>query len=123
VAYDSSRTVLIRGLTTRPLFLRNGPNDQLASAAPQQWPFSLRDGSSDEFLNLGTRQRRHGLDSDKTVLAAAAVEQLMRIGELGSQVANESGGFGSKPFGSALARFSRVRPLRMRWRSSVEGRA
>ena len=55
------RIVLIRGFTAGLLFFRNGSNDQLASAAPRQRPFSLRDGSSDKFLNLWTRQRRRGL--------------------------------------------------------------
>src|SRR6202162_5952016 len=85
-ADDSPRIVLIRGFTAWLLFFRDGSNDQLASAAPRQRPFSLRDGSSDKFLNLWTRQRRRGLDPDKTVLAAAAGEKLRRIGERGSVV-------------------------------------
>src|ERR1700693_6351790 len=86
LADDSPRIVLMRGFTAWLLFFRDGSNDQLASAAPRQRPFSLRDGSSDKFLNLWTRQRRRGLDPDKAVLAAAAEQQLMRIGERGSVV-------------------------------------
>src|SRR5580700_5204760 len=85
-ADGSPRIVLIRGFTAWPLFFRDGSNDQLAYAAPWQRPFSLRDGSSDKFLNFWTRQRGHGLDPDKTVLTAAAEKQLMRIGERGSVV-------------------------------------
>src|ERR1700730_12769253 len=85
-ADDSSRIVLIRGFTAWLLFFRDGSNDQLASAAPRQRPFILRDGRRDKFLNLWTRQRRRGLDPDKAVLAAADEEQLMRIGERGSVV-------------------------------------
>src|ERR1700731_804349 len=86
IADDSPRIVLIRGFTAWLLFFRDGSNDQFASAAPRQRPFSLRDGSSDKFLNLWTRQRRRGLDPDKTVLAPAAEEQVMRIGERGPVV-------------------------------------
>src|SRR6202795_1965030 len=86
LADGSPRIALIRGFAALPLFFRDGSNDQLPSAAPRQRPLSLRDGSGDEFLNLWTRQSRHRLDPDKTVLAAAAEEQLTRIGKRGAVV-------------------------------------
>src|ERR1700688_132065 len=109
LADDSPRIVLIRGFTAWLLFFRDGSNDQLASAAPRQRPFSLRDGSSDKFLNLWTRQRRRGLDPDKAVLAAAAEEQLMRIGESGSVVERQPNsirvcGNGQDAIGRSLGR-------------------
>src|SRR6202040_4460855 len=84
-------------------------NDQLASAASRQRPFSLRDGSSDKFLNLWTRQRRRGLDPDKTVLAPRSEEQLMRIGERGSVVERQPNsiracGNGQDAIGRSLGR-------------------
>jgi hypothetical protein len=45
--------VLIRGFTAWLLFFRDGSNNQLASAAPRQRPFSLRDGSSDKSSTSG----------------------------------------------------------------------
>jgi hypothetical protein len=64
----------------------NKPPTSPPPPASSQGPLCLRDGSSDKFLNLGTCQGRCGLDPDKTVLAATAEEQLMRIGKRGSVV-------------------------------------
>jgi hypothetical protein len=75
-ADDSPRNFLIRGFTASLLFFRDGSNDQLAYAAFRQRPFRLRDGRNDKFLNFWTSQRGHGLDPDKTVLAAVAEKQL-----------------------------------------------
>ena len=94
-AFYSPRIVLIRGATAWPLFFRDGSNDQLAFAAHRQRRFSLRDGSSDKFVNLWTRQRCRGRDSDETVLTAAAEEQLMRIGKRGSVVERKPNSIGA----------------------------
>jgi hypothetical protein len=60
---------LLRSLS-RPLFRRNGSDDQPASPCGWQWNFCLLDGCGDQFLHLRVPEPRSGLQAYETCLLA-----------------------------------------------------